>query len=206
MRPNHPHRGTIAIMRTLIIALALAALAACAKPTTAPTAGAQKLKGTVLETKNSGGVTYVRLKSGADERWIVTAPTDVKPGAAVTVQLVDNVAFGRIEQAAVKVDKADGAEAKTVAEVWASKSALKDRQVVVRAQVVKFLPSIMGKNWMHVRDGSGSHANGDDDLAVITDDPAKVGSIVTLTGTVRLDKDFGAGYQYPVIIEGAKLK
>jgi len=189
-----------------MIALALAALAACAKPTTAPAAGVQKLKGTVLETKNSGGVTYVHLKSGADERWVVTAPTDVKAGAAVTVQIVDNVAFGRIEEAAVKVEKAEGSDAKTVAEIWASKSALKDRQVVVRAKVVKFLPSIMGKNWMHVRDGSGSHANGDDDLAVISDDPAKVGSVVTLTGTLRVDKDFGAGYQYPVIIEGAKLK
>ncbi|HEV2721130.1 MAG TPA: hypothetical protein VG323_14000 [Thermoanaerobaculia bacterium] len=194
-------------MRTLLTALALAALAACAKPTTAPAAGAQKLKGTVLETKRSGGVTFVRLKSGADERWVVTAPTEnLKTGAAVTVQLFDNVAFGQIEEAPVNVDKASGADAKTVAEVWASKGQLKDRQVVVRAKVVKFLPSIMGKNWMHVRDGSGSHAKGDDDLAVITDDPAKVGSVVTLTGTVRVDKDFGAGYQYPVIIEGAKLK
>ena len=188
-----------------MIALALAMLAACAKqPATAPAAGAQTLKGTVLETKNSGGVTYVRVKSGAEERWIVTAPTDVKAGAPVTVQLVNNVAFGRIEETAVKVEKAAGG--KTVAEVWASKNTLKDHQVVVRAKVVKFLPSIMGKNWMHVRDGSGSHANGDDDLAVISDDPAKVGSVVTLTGTVRVDKDFGAGYQYPVIIEGAKLQ
>ena len=45
----------------------------------------------------------------------------------------------------------------------------------------------------------------DDDIAVISDDQATVGSVVTLTGTVRLDKDFGAGYQYPVIIDGAKL-
>ena len=73
-------------------------------------------------------------------------------------------------------------------------------------KVVKFLPSIMGKNWLHVRDGSGTRGKGDDDIAVISDDQATVGSVVTLTGTVRLDKDFGAGYQYPVIIDGAKLK
>jgi hypothetical protein len=91
-------------------------------------------------------------------------------------------------------------------EVWASKAALKDRNVVVRGKVVKFLPSIMGKNWLHVRDGSGTHAKGDDDICVISDDTTAVGSVVTLTGTVRVDKDFGAGYSYPVIIDGAKLK
>jgi hypothetical protein len=135
----------------------------------------------------------------------------------------DNIIFGTIDGAKpsaahasapspmadvgdVKVDKAGGADAKTVAEVWASRAALKDKQVVVRGKVVKFLPSIMGKNWMHVRDGSGSRGKGDDDIAVISDDTATVGSVVTLTGTVRVDKDFGAGYQYPVIIDGAKLK
>ena len=53
---------------------------------------------------------------------------------------------------------------------------------------------------------TGTRGKGDDDIAVISDDQATVGSVVTLTGTVRLDKDFGAGYQYPVIIDGAKLK
>lgn len=134
----------------------------------------------------------------------------------------DNIVFGTIDGAApsahasvpspvkdvgdVKVDKAAGADAKTVAEIWASRAALKDKRVVVRGKVVKFLPSIMGKNWMHVRDGSGSRGKGDDDIAVISDDTTSVGSVVTLTGTVRLDKDFGAGYQYAVILEDAKLK
>jgi hypothetical protein len=110
------------------------------------------------------------------------------------------------DTASTKVEKAEGSDARTVAEIWATKSALKDRRVVVRGKVVKFLPSIMGKNWLHVRDGSGTRAKGDDDIAVISDDTTTVGSIVTVTGTVRLDKDFGAGYQYPVIIEDAKLK
>jgi hypothetical protein len=134
----------------------------------------------------------------------------------------DNIIFGSVDGAKaaahasapspmkdvgdVKVDKAAGAGAKTVAEIWATRAGLKDQTVVVRGKVVKFLPSIMGKNWMHVRDGSGSRGKGDDDIAVISDDHATVGSVVTLTGTVRLDKDFGAGYQYAVIIEDAKLK
>jgi len=105
----------------------------------------------------------------------------------------------------VKVAKAEGPNAKTVAELWASKDALKGKTVVVRGKVVKSLPGIMGKNWLHLRDGSGSRANGSDDITVTTDAIASVGDVVVVTGVVHVDKDFGAGYLYPVIIEEAKL-
>jgi len=94
---------------------------------------------------------------------------------------------------------------KSVAEVWAQKAALKDGPVVVRGKVVKFLPSIMGKNWLHLRDGSGSGKNGDNDLTVTTMDTVKVGDVVTIKGTVHTDKDFGAGYSYKVIVEDAAV-
>lgn len=229
-------------MRNALIACALFALAACAKPAAKPAAAADasKLNGTVVETLDAGGFTYVRLKTAAGEKWVVTSPVDVKVGSDVSVssamavekfeskalhRTFDNIVFGSIDGAEqrphasappappahaeitdVNVAKAEGADAKTIAEIWASKGALKDRRVVVRGKVVKFLPSIMGKNWLHVRDGSGTRGKGDDDIAVISDDQTKVGSVVTLTGTVRVDKDFGAGYQYPVIIEDARLK
>ena len=38
-----------------------------------------------------------------------------------------------------------------------------------------------------------------------TSDSAAVGDVVVVKGTVRLDKDFGAGYAYPVIVEDAKI-
>jgi hypothetical protein len=104
----------------------------------------------------------------------------------------------------VKVEKAK--DGKTVAEIWAAKTALQDKPVTVRGKVVKFLPEIMGKNWLHLRDGSGSRDKGDDDITVTTNDSVKVGDVVTVTGTLRVDKDFGAGYRYPVIIEDAKLQ
>jgi hypothetical protein len=90
--------------------------------------------------------------------------------------------------------------------VWAARSQLAEKQVVVRGKVVKFLAGIMGKNWMHLRDGSGTHEKGDDDLTVTTNEVAKVGDTVTVTGTVHVDKDFGAGYRYPVIVEDASVK
>ena len=104
----------------------------------------------------------------------------------------------------VNVEKAAGG--KTVAETWAGKSDLADKEVVIRGKVVKFLPEIMGKNWLHIRDGSGSREQANDDITVTTDDVASVGDVVSVTGTVRVDKDFGAGYRYPVIIENAKLR
>lgn len=94
----------------------------------------------------------------------------------------------------------------TVAEAWAKRSELKDKPVLIRGKVVKFLGGIMGKNWIHLRDGSGSHAQHNDDITVTTHDNARVGDVVTVNGTVHVDSDFGSGYSYPVIIEDAKLR
>lgn len=106
--------------------------------------------------------------------------------------------------APVKVDKATGPDARTVAEVWAQKATIKDAQVTVRGAVVKYNGGIMGKNWLHIKDGTGTPGK-DDDLAVTTTDVVAVGDVVTVQGPVRTDKDFGAGYTYGVIVEDAKV-
>ena len=103
----------------------------------------------------------------------------------------------------VKVPKATGANAKTVAEIYGQKAQLKEKKVTVRGKVVKANSGIMGKNWFHIRDGSGTQAKGDNDITLTSDAQAAVGDVVVITGVVRLDKDFGAGYAYPVIIEEA---
>lgn len=103
----------------------------------------------------------------------------------------------------VKVEKAAGG--KTVAEIYASKATLKGTEVVVRGTVVKWNPEIMGKNWLHLRDGSGSADKGDNDLTVTTTDVVTKGSVVTVRGKLGLDRDFTSGYAYPVILEDAKV-
>ncbi len=105
----------------------------------------------------------------------------------------------------VKVAKASGADARTIAEVYAQKVALKEKPVTVRGKVVKFNPGIMGKNWVHLQDGTGKADRQDNDITVTTQDMTSVGDTVVVKGTVRTDKDFGAGYAYPVIVEDAKL-
>lgn len=115
-------------------------------------------------------------------------------------------AQGPATESDVKVAKAEGADAKTVEEVWSGKAALKDKNVTVRGKVVKFTPETLGVNWIHLRDGSGSADKKTNDLTVTTKEKVAIGDVITASGTVRTDKDFGAGYTYPVIVEGAKLK
>jgi len=110
------------------------------------------------------------------------------------------------EPGPIKVAKAKGANAYTVAEVIAQAAKLKDKPVVISGKVVKYNGSIMGKNWVHLQDGSGNAGAGTHDLLVTSAAAAKVGDVVTVAGTVRTDKDFGAGYSYKVLIEDATLK
>ncbi len=112
-------------------------------------------------------------------------------------------AKGPADVGSVKVPKAEGG--KTVAEVFAQRAALSDKDVAVRGKVVKFLPGIMGRNWLHLRDGSGNPDKKDNDLTVTTSETAAVGDVVVAKGKVKVDRDFGAGYAYPVLIEDAKL-
>jgi len=106
----------------------------------------------------------------------------------------------------VKVAKASGANAYTVADVLAKPAAVKDKPVLIRGKVVKYNGGIMGKNWIHLRDGSGSAAANTNDLIVTSTEEAKVGDVITVKGVVRTDKDFGAGYSYKAIVEDATLQ
>ena len=133
---------------------------------------------------------------------LVGAPEYVAPKSSAATAPVTKADLA----ANVKVPKATGAQAYTVAEIIGKGAALKDKNVVLRARVVKFNPAIMGKNWLHVRDGSGSEADGSNDLLVTSADTAKLGDTVLINGTVRADKDFGGGYAFKVMVEGATLK
>lgn len=94
----------------------------------------------------------------------------------------------------------------SIADVWAKRASLAGKTVTINGTVVKFNGGILGRNWLHVQDGSGKAGDGTNDMAVTTDAPAKVGDVITVTGKVAVDKDFGAGYAYKVMLEEAKLK
>jgi len=106
----------------------------------------------------------------------------------------------------IKIEKASGANAYTVGEVYAKRTSLNNKKVAVKGKVVKFSQGIMGKNWVHVQDGSGDQQKGTHNLVATTQETAAVGDIVTVTGTFAKDKDFGAGYLYKAIVEDASVQ
>jgi hypothetical protein len=99
------------------------------------------------------------------------------------------------------IEKVDGGY--TIAEIFAQKEALKGKTVKVRGRVIKFTANIMGTNWIHLQDGTGSA--GTNDLTVTSTQEVKPGSIVVASGQLDTDKDIGAGYHYDAIIEKATV-
>ncbi|MBI2406787.1 MAG: nucleotide-binding protein [Gemmatimonadetes bacterium] len=104
-----------------------------------------------------------------------------------------------------KVEKATGPDAYTIAELFAKKDALTGKTVTVRGTVVKYNAQVMGKNWIHIQDGSGDAAKATNDVTITTMDETAKGKTITVRGVVKTSKDFGAGYKYAVIIEEAKI-
>jgi hypothetical protein len=207
--------------------------------------------GTVVETMNSGGYTYVRVDTAEGEHWAAAPEVAVEVGDNVSMprgapmtnyhsstldrsfELIYFVPYLAVEGAVPgegsggagdddwakkhmqRIEKREPAEidvssiekvegGKTVAEIFDEKSELSGQAVTIRGKVVKSTPNIMGKTWIHVKDGTTS-ASGADDLVVTTTDAAEVGSTILATGTVKLDVDLGFGYQFDVLIEEARI-
>ncbi|MFA6498882.1 MAG: OB-fold nucleic acid binding domain-containing protein [Desulfurivibrionaceae bacterium] len=106
---------------------------------------------------------------------------------------------------AITVNKAEGPNAQTVGEIFEKKDSLANKPVAIHGKVAKVSRGILGKNWLHLQDGTGSQAAGTNDLVVTTDSLPEVGEVVTIKGNLSRDRDFGAGYRYGVIIENAEV-
>ncbi len=92
---------------------------------------------------------------------------------------------------------------KTVAQIFKDKDELAGKTVKIRGKVTKYNPNIMGRNWIHIQDGTESSDNFD--LLITSEDKTAVGKVIVAEGKVAINKDFGAGYSYPVMIENAKI-
>ncbi|WP_243372770.1 DNA-binding protein [Geotalea sp. SG265] len=106
----------------------------------------------------------------------------------------------------IKVKKATGANAYTVADLYRLKDKLDKKNVVVRGKVVRVSANIMGKNWIHLQDGSGEQKKGTHNLVVTSKALPVIGEVVTAKGVLYKNKDFGGGYRYDVIMEKAELE
>lgn len=97
------------------------------------------------------------------------------------------------------IDPVDGGI--SIADLYGNVATHGGQSVKIRGKVTKVNMAILGKNWIHVQDGT--EGAGKYDLTVTTKDVAKVGDVVVVEGGITLNKDFGSGYKYDVIMEDA---
>jgi uncharacterized protein YdeI (BOF family) len=193
------------------------------------------VSGTVVETMSSGGYTYAKLERGGSQAWVAGPETPLAVGNKVgqtrgslmtafhsdtLKRTFDQIFFvsslpvtGATAPAITiatpsapvgKIDPAKGGT--TIAAIFAAKATLTGKPVVVRGKVVKVNNGILGKNWLHIQDGTG--AAGTNDLTVTTAATAATvnkDDVVVVRGNIATNKDFGAGYAYAVMIEDASV-
>jgi len=265
----------------IVAVCAMTALLACG-PTLLPTESAAMPKstaaadgktftGTVVETMNASGYTYLLVASGGVQTWVAIPETVVTKGSQVSyfdgMEMNDftsktlNKTFARIVFSAglaenpgpavasttaekaqddsfaaalqaeqknsgaipptaqvtggsavaiaplqeISIAKAKGDNGYSVEEIFAKRKELAGKKVRIQGKVVKFNLNIMGKNWVHLQDGSGDPLHNSHDLVVTTGATPGMGEVVTMEGILAADKDFGAGYKYSAIVEQATL-
>jgi len=227
--------------------------------------------GSILETMNASGYTYMKVQTTIEEAWVAIPETEVKVGENVTFlegmvmkdfhsktlgRTFDTIIFSSglvkghtqplktetpkpkssgssfadavkqesgqtiqqqqpgstgsagaiVPYLETKVEKADGENAITVEDAFKKAAELNGSVVRIRGKVVKFSPNIMGRNWIHIQDGTGSPMENSHDLVVTTNDIIDVDEIVLLEGKIAADKDFGHGYKYSALIEEASIQ
>lgn len=183
-----------------------------AAPTTPVTVGSQ--------ISFNGGMEMVNFESKSLKRKFdkiffadaAVSDAPAKKGAAASAKdQGTNVSGGSkaavsAKDAKISVVKAAGANAHTVQEIFSNSAKLNNKKVVVRGKVVKVSAGIMGKNWIHIQDGTGSQAKKNHNLVCTSQDMADVDDVVTVSGILAKDKDFGGGYKYSAIVEEARIK
>lgn len=113
-------------------------------------------------------------------------------------------AAGTIGLTSFSASAAD-AKAQTVATLYQDKAALAGKTISVQGKVMKVNNGIMNRNWLHLQDGTGDAKSRTNDLVITSQQSANVGDQISVSGVVAVNKDFGAGYNYPLLIEDASI-
>lgn len=126
------------------------------------------------------------------------------PGGEQTAPMASNgsKSIPTDQDATIKIAGVNGGL--TIAEIYTKGAELADQKVIVRGKVMKVNKDIMDRNWIHIQDGTS--ADGQYDLTLTTQEMVAVGDEVTFEGTVGIDKEFGGGYSYALIVEDAVIK
>lgn len=124
-----------------------------------------------------------------------------KAGGSAVDEALNKVQTGTTvsDDKPVNVSPAPGAI--KISELVANAAKYEGKMVKLTGKITKVNPRIMGRNWLHIQDGSADKY----DMTVTTDADIAAGTVVSLEGTIVLNKDFGAGYKYDILMEGAVL-
>jgi len=106
-----------------------------------------------------------------------------------------------IEKLDISVEVAE--DGISIADLVSEKKSYDGKTVRIRGQVTKFNADIMDKNWIHIQDGT--EHDGNFDLTITSDLAVETGKTLTFEGKIALDRDFGFGYFYEIILEEAKI-
>jgi hypothetical protein len=126
---------------------------------------------------------------------VIPHPLNVVSPETHTANEKDDISF-------VPVRVASAVGSIKLSELFSDPEKYNGKLILVTGQCVKVNPMIMGRNWVHIRDGSGENL----DLTITTTENVSIDAIVSFEGTIALNKDFGAGYRYDVIMETATLR
>jgi len=189
-------------------------------------------EGVVVDTINGGGYTYLQIEDSKQKYWIAVEGIKIEKGTEVrfTEELkaknfqskalnrtFDEVMFasnlqhrtnvpekGNLELVREQVKESPYKQNGTmsVKEAWEKRAGLKDKIITIRGKVVKASPNIIGRNWVHIQDGTGEGSEVGR-IVFTSKELPKVGDIVTASGVVSVEKDFGSGYFYKIIVENA---
>lgn len=173
----------------------------------------------VAEIMKTSNYVYMRVKESGEEFWLATGLQDIEVGATYMyddgllqtnfvskefnrtfdkIYLVTNI---KLASGVQGKEKSSGENIKsiivTIKELVENPKKFDGKIVQITAKCTKLNKQILGKNWMHLQDGSKD----DFDLVITSDVAVAEGKEVTMKGTVVLDKNFGAGYRYDIILE-----
>lgn len=148
------------------------------------------------------------IDSGSGQSGQIHSPGNDDSGLALPVSGGEEDLDEAAEEAEYEGDEeaeplpADGVF--TVEQLYYRADELAGQTVRVRGKVVKVSENIMGMTWVHIQDGSGTRGK-NKIIFTSTGPAATVGSKVLAEGTLAIDRDFGYGYHYSVIVEESKF-
>ena len=193
-------------------------------------------RGKVVETVSTPSYTYARIKDDTGEVWVAGPRTELKKGQEVDIYgalvllgfesptlnktldvilMVQSFSSGepysfhgttsKAPPANISVEKLEGGY--TIAEILSKSDELAGKDVKLRAVVVKVLPNIMNKTWIHLQDGTSTET-GENELTVTYtgSEQFEVGDVVVVSGVLKTNVDIGSGYFFKVLIDGAQIE